>query len=163
MDPRLIERGAVVGGLLRERGETVAVAEGSCGGLVSAALLSMPGASGHMRGGAVIYTRAALDGFLGDAVPRPDRLRGASEPFARLLAESARIVLASDWGLGEGGAAGPDGNPYGDPAGHAWFAVDGPTVATRHLLTGSNDRVANMTTFALEALDLLESGLRDAP
>lgn len=151
-----------MGGLLRERGETIAVAEGSCGGLVSAALLSMPGASAYFRGGAVIYTKAALDAFLGDAVARPDRLRGASEPFATLLARSARVALSTDWGLGEGGAAGPDGNPYGDPAGHAWFAVDGEVSVTRHLLTGSSDRADNMVVFSLEALDLLEEALRAA-
>lgn len=144
-----------VGDLLVRRGDTVGVAEGSCGGLVSAALLAVPGASSYYRGGAVIYTAAAVRGLLGDAVPRPEPLRGASEPFARYLAEEIAADLGSTWGVGEGGATGPSGNPYGDPPGHCWLAVHGPAPATRHLLTGDDDRLANMTAFATAALVLL--------
>jgi len=155
----LLEAGAACGQLLKRRGETVAVAEGSCGGLVSAALLAVPGASAYYLGGSVIYTRAALDGMLTGQVERPARLRGASEPWATHLARAAREHLDSTWGVGEGGASGPSGNPYGDPAGHAWVAVSGPIEATKHVLTGEGDRVANMVAFAVAALDLLASEL----
>ena len=151
----LLERGAVCGRLLTERGATVSVAEGSCGGLISASLLSVPGASGYYVAGTVIYTGQALDAYLGDVVARPEGLRGASEPWARLLATGARIRLGTTWGVGEGGAAGPTGNRYGDPAGHAWLAVDGPTPAVEQVATGSDDRAGNMVAFALAALDLL--------
>ena len=50
---------------LKERGETVAVTESSGGGLISAALLSIPGASAYFMGGGVIYTRTARQGLLG--------------------------------------------------------------------------------------------------
>jgi PncC family amidohydrolase len=155
----LLEVGAACGRLLKDRGETVAVAEGSCGGLMSAALLAVPGASSYYVGGSVIYTRAALDGMLTGQVERPSRLRGASEPWATHLARAAQAHLGSTWGVGEGGASGPSGNPYGDPAGHAWVAVSGPTEATRHVLTGEDDRVGNMVAFAVAALDLLASEL----
>ena len=89
------------------------------------------------------------------AVTRPEPLRGASEPFARWLAEEIAADLGATWGIGEGGATGPSGNPYGDPAGHCWMAVHGPSPATRHLLTGDDDRLANMTAFATAALQLL--------
>lgn len=148
------------GDLLVQRGETVGVAEGSCGGLVSAALLAVPGASAYYRGGAIIYTAAAVRGLLGDAVPRPEPLRGASEPFARWLAEEVAADLGATWGIGEGGATGPSGNPYGDPPGHCWTAVHGPSPATRHLLTGDDDRTSNMTAFATAALELLVDQLR---
>ena len=150
-------------GLLRARGETVAVAEGSCGGLVSASLLAVPGASAYYAGGAVIYTLAASKAFMAGAIPTPPGLRGATEGFARYLAESVRVRLESTWGIGEGGAAGPSGNPYGDPPGHAWVAVSGPTDATRHLLTGMTDRPANMRAFAAAALGLLVAQLEAAP
>ena len=140
---------------LRRRGETVAVAEGSCGGLVSAALLAIPGASTYYAGGAVIYTLAASRAFLAGAVPTPAGLRGASEQFALYLARSAVARLDATWGIGEGGAAGPTGNRYGDPPGHAWIAVSGPSEAARHLLTGSDDRIGNMTAFAVAAVTLL--------
>ena len=155
LDDELLDLARRAGEALVRRGETVAVAEGSCGGLVSAALLAVPGASSYYRGGGVIYTAAAGRGLLGDAVPRPEPLRGASEPFARWLAEEIAADLGATWGIGEGGATGPSGNPYGDPPGHCWTAVHGPTPATRHLLTGDDDRLANMGAFAKAALGLL--------
>lgn len=155
LDEGLLAIAREAGDRLVRRGETVAVAEGSCGGLVSAALLAVPGASAYYRGGAVIYTAAAVRGLMGDAVPRPEPLRGASEPFAGWLAEEIAADLGATWGIGEGGATGPSGNPYGDPPGHCWTAVHGPTPATRHLLTGDDDRLANMTAFASAALTLL--------
>lgn len=160
IDDRLLTTARRAGDLLVERGQTVGVAEGSCGGLVSAALLAVPGASAYYRGGAVIYTAAAVRGLLGEAVPRPEPLRGASEPFARWLAEEVAADLGATWGIGEGGATGPSGNPYGDPPGHCWTAVHGPSPATRHLLTGDDDRMSNMTAFAIAALELLVDQLR---
>lgn len=156
----LAERAAT---LLRERGETVGVAEGSCGGLVSASLLAVPGASAYYTGGAVIYTMAASRAFVAGAVPTPPGLRGATEGFAQYLSRSAVAKLGCTWGIGEGGAAGPSGNPYGDPAGHAWVAVSGPVEATRHVLTGSSDRPGNMAAFSAAALTLLVEQLEAAP
>lgn len=144
--------------LLRQRGETVAVAEGSAGGLVSAALLAVPGASAYYLGGTVIYTAAAYRAWIRGAVEAPEAMRGATEAFADHLARSARVRLDATWGLAEAGAAGPP-NPYGDPVGHCWVAVAGPTDATRHVLTGLDDRESNMVAFAAAALDLFESTL----
>ena len=158
----LLEAGAECGRVLKERSETVAVGEGSCGGLISAALLAAPGASAYFLGGSVIYTRQALDGLLTGLVDRPERLRGASEPWSLHLARAARLHIGATWGVGEGGAAGPTGNGYGDPSGHAWVAVSGPAETTRHVLTGNSDRVSNMVAFAVAALGLLADSLRAA-
>jgi len=144
---------AHAGRLLRDRGETVSVAEGSAGGLVSAALLSVPGASAYYLGGTVIYTMAAHRALLAGVVEPPAGMRGATEDFARYLAQSSVAKIGSTWGVGEAGAAGPP-NRYGDPAGHAWVAVAGPVAATRHVLTGLDDRAANMEAFAESALAL---------
>lgn len=161
-DPTLSDLAARAATLLRRRGETIGVAEGSCGGIVSASLLALPGASAYFVGGAVVYTAAASRSFFSGAVPAPPGMRGATEDFARYLAASAVVRLGSTWGIGEGGAAGPSGNPYGDPAGHAWVAVSGPRERTRHLLTGSADREANMVAFAVAALGLLVEELEAA-
>jgi PncC family amidohydrolase len=142
------------GRLLRARRETVSIAEGSAGGLVSAALLSVPGASAYYVGGTVIYTMAANRALLAGVVEPPPGMRGATEEFARYLAQSSATKLASTWGVGEAGAAGPP-NRYGDPAGHAWVAIAGPVAATRHVLTGLDDRAQNMEAFAEAALSLL--------
>jgi PncC family amidohydrolase len=153
--PDLLALAQHAGGLLRKRRETVAVAEGAAGGLVSAALLSVAGASTFYVGGAVVYTAAAARAFVAGAVPAPPNLRGASEPWALYLARAAAAKLETTWGVGEGGAAGPTGNRYGDPPGHAWVAVAGAAEATRHVLTGDDDRVDNMAAFARAALELL--------
>jgi PncC family amidohydrolase len=153
-DPDLTARAERAAELLKTRGDTIGVAEGACGGLIAASLLAVPGASAYFVGGAVVYTFAAKEGLLGDVIETPAGLRGASEPFARYLARAIRTRLGTTWGIGEGGAAGPP-NRYGDPAGHAWLAVDGPSEGTRHLLTGLDDRRANMVAFTVAALDLL--------
>lgn len=155
----LFELAAGVGDRLAARGETVAVAEGSCGGLISAALLARPGASAYYLGGGVIYTGRAVKALIAGAIDAPPDLRGASEPFASYLAESLATKLGATWGVGEGGATGPSGNPYGDPPGHAWAAVHGPVPATRHVLTGLDDRTANMVAFATAALELLGASI----
>lgn len=160
----LFALGTRVGDRLVDRGETVAVAEGSCGGLVSAALLARPGASAYYLGGAVIYTPRATRGLVAGEIEAPAGLRGASEPFVTYLAESIARRLGATWGIGEGGATGPSQNPYGDPAGHVWVAVHGPEAATRHRLTGDDDRTRNMVAFATTALELLAERLdRDPP
>lgn len=153
LDPTLAHR---VAAKLAERRETVGVAEGSCGGLISASLLAVPGASKYFVGGSVIYTRTAKDALFPD-IPTAAGMRGATEEWATWLALAARDRMSTTWGIGEGGAAGPT-NPYGDPAGHAWLAVAGPgdEVRTRHVLTGLEDRPANMVEFAKAAIALLE-------
>jgi PncC family amidohydrolase len=145
---------------LIERGESVAVAESSAGGLISAALLSVPGASAYYLGGAVVYTAAAR-ALLADLGTRvPPGMRGASEPWAQHLATSIAGRLGAAWGVSETGATGPAGNPYGDPPGHAWVAVAGPGgVSTQLVATGIADREANMVSFALAALELLQRSL----
>ena len=153
LSPEISETAQLVGTLLRERGETVSVAEGSAGGLVSAALLSVPGASAYYLGGTVIYTAAASRAWMAGEVEVPAGMRGATEAFARYLAESVRRKVGSTWGLGEAGAAGP-ANPYGDPAGHSWLAISGPRSATRNVLTGLDDRSDNMLAFAAATLAL---------
>ncbi len=144
---------------LRARGETLAVAETSTGGLISAALLAVPGASAYFLGGGVIYTRAARYGLLGISEDAMVGLRGATEPYALLLARAAQMRLEATWGLGESGAAGPAGNRYGDAAGHVCLAVTGPDEATETVETGHDVRAANMRAFAQAALSLLERHL----
>lgn len=151
-----------VGALLKARGETVAVSESSSGGLVSAALLSVPGASAYFMGGAVIYTGAARESFLGINLEAHAGMRSASEPYAALCASTARQKLAAAWGLSETGAAGPTGNRYGDDAGHTCVAVSGPVELSATLETGISDRAKNMDLFAARALELLEKALRQA-
>jgi PncC family amidohydrolase len=137
------------------RKQTIAVAESSTGGLISASLLAVPGASAYFLGGAVVYTRDARRVLMEIPDEAMKGLRSASEPYAQLLAEQIRRRFGSDWGLSETGATGPTGNRYGDAAGHCCMAVAGATSDVMTLETASNDRFTNMQTFAATALNLL--------
>lgn len=146
---------------LKERKETIAVAESSSGGLVAAALLAVPGASAYFVGGVVLYTMTAREGLL-DIRQEDMKDRPATETDAALMARRVSDRLGTVWGLGETGAAGPTGNRYGDPAGHSCMAVAGPVEKTATLRTGSADRPSNMTAFAKRALELLDEALEEA-
>jgi PncC family amidohydrolase len=158
----LLPLAAEIGARLKSRGETVAVAESSTGGLVAAALLAQPGASGFMRGGGVIYTRQARAGLLEIQPEDLAGFRASTERYATLLATTIRARLSADWGLGESGAAGPTGNSYGDAAGHACLAVAGPRAAVFTLETGDPDREANMRAFARRLLEMFLAELEAA-
>ena len=144
-----------VAALLKQRRETIAVAESSAGGLLSAVLLAVPGASAYFLGGAVVYTRKAREQLM--QLPREAvaGMRSASEPYALLLARTASQRFGASWGLAETGAAGPTGNPYGDAAGHSCIAIAGMAEEAITLETGDADRVANMRAFTAAALQLL--------
>lgn len=141
------------------RRERIAVSESSSGGLISAALLAVPGASAYYLGGAVVYTARARAALVGIERADVEGMRSASEPYAQLLARRTRELLRADWGIAETGAAGPTGNPYGDAAGHTVVAVSGPTNAVRTIETASPDRRANMDAFAIAALEMLNEAL----
>ncbi len=145
--------------LLKSRRETVAVTESSAGGLLSAALLAIPGASAYFLGGAVVYTHKARGVLM--QIPREALagMRSASEPYALLLARTSSQRFSASWGLAETGAAGPSGNSYGDSPGHSCIAVAGLAEEVITLETGNADRVENMRAFAAAALELLHRHL----
>ena len=155
----LTERAERIAVLLEQRGETIAVAESSTGGLISAALLGVAGASSYFLGGAVVYTQTARRALLDIPDSAMTGMRASTEPYALLLARTARTRHAATWALAETGATGPTGNRYGDAAGHSCIAVVGTTERAITLETGSSDRQANMQAFAAAALDLLQAAL----
>src|SRR2546428_4547123 len=116
---------ASLGALLKERKETIAVAESSAGGLICAALLAVPGASAYFLGGGVIYTQAARRALLRVPDEAVKGIRSSTEAYALLKARTIRELLGATWGLAETGATGPTGNRYGGLAGHACLAVAG--------------------------------------
>ena len=158
----LIALAETIAAQLAARREAIAIAESSTGGLISAALLAVPGASAYFLGGAVIYTaasRAALIGVTADDM-KALGLRPSTEPYATLLATRIRERHNATWGLGETGATGPTGNRYGDKAGHSCIAIAGRIQRAVTLETGESDRQANMHAFAEHALSLLVDATR---
>lgn len=149
--------------LLKARKQTIAVAESSAGGLINAALLSLPGASAYCKGGMVMYTRDALLGLRDVTLEMAQSVRGGTEASAVFRARTIRERLNADWGLSESGASGPTGSRYGYAAGHCVMAVAGGVEKSLTLETASPDRVANMYAFSEAALKLLIECLEQAP
>ena len=117
MMDRLVAMAGGLGVLLKAQGGTLAVAESSAGGLVSAALLSVPGASAYYRGGGVIYTREARRALLGlpeDGVT----MRGASEDYALIV---ARAVGGAGTATEEAAKGAMEGAIEGDEASRPWL------------------------------------------
>jgi PncC family amidohydrolase len=155
----LIHLSTKIGKTLKDNGNTLAVAETSAGGLLSASLLAIPGASAYFLGGGVIYTQESRRILLNLHDSEMVGIRSSSQPYAKLLATTIQNSFGSTWGISETGAAGPTGNSYGDNAGHTCIAVSGPVSEVITLETDSNEREKNMEAFALAALKLFEKCL----
>ena len=150
---RLLPLAELIGTKLQARGEKIAVWESSAGGLVSAALLAVPGASRFYRGAGIIYTPAAFKGLMGMRKEDLQGHRSSTEPYALIMAGTIRERMRADWGLCETGASGPSGNGYGDDAGHVCVGIVGAeTQVAKTLETGLSDRIENMYLFAEFAL-----------
>jgi PncC family amidohydrolase len=156
----LLPRAEKIGALLKQRKETIAIAESSSGGLIAASLLSVPGASAYFVGGIVTYTRKSMQELVGLTEESFKGMRGLTEATALILARGARDRLGATWGIAEIGAAGPTGSRYGDPAGTTAIAVVGSAERAARIQTGSSDRIANMRAFADATLKLFEECLK---
>ncbi len=155
MDKEILHLAGRVGEILNESKQTIGIAESSSGGLISAHLLAIPGASKYFIGGSVIYTRIAQRSLLGINDGQMEGLRSSTEIYASLNAKTIRESLGTTWGLSETGATGPTGNRYGDSAGHSCIAVSGPVSRATTVETGIGEREDNMITFTKTALVFL--------
>ena len=151
----LVATAGKIAAVLTARKQTIVIAESSTAGLISAALLAVPGASAYFLGGAVVYTRQSRRLLLDIPDAALDGMRPSTEPYALLMARAARERFVSTWALAETGATGPTGNRYGDAAGHSCIAVAGPAEQAMTLETGKADRLDNMHAFTAAALDFL--------
>ncbi|RLA13035.1 MAG: damage-inducible protein [Gammaproteobacteria bacterium] len=153
---------ADIAALLKERGETISVAESSTGGLISAALLAIPGASAYFEGGGVVYTLESRRQLLGITDEQVSGRSPLSEEYIAISAAAIRQKLNTTWSVAEIGATGPAGTRYGHPPGMCVIAVDGPVKLTRLIETGNGDREANMWAFAEAAFQLLSEAMERA-
>lgn len=144
---------------LRERHQTLAVAESCTGGLLSAHLTDVPGASDVFFGGVVSYSNEAKENFID--VPHEMLVEhgAVSEEVARAMAEGVRTRFGSDWGIGVTGIAGPTGGTDEKPVGLVHWAVAGPRgVWTKNrVFLGDRSIVREWSLNA--ALDLLRRRL----
>ena len=145
--------------LLRERKETISVAESSAGGIISAGLLSVPGASAYYAGGTVIYTKASRKIFLELPMDELKGLKPLTGEMALVFARSIQRTMGSTWGIAELGVAGPGGTPYSDEVGISVIALAGPDEVNETVITGHDDREKNMFEFSSRAFQLIERTL----
>jgi nicotinamide-nucleotide amidase len=151
-----------IGALLTDRGETIAVAEATAGGLISAALLSVPGASRYYAGGGVLYTLKSRIMLAGVPQDQLANYRGTTTELLGGMAEAMRGRLGSTWCVAESGMAGPTSGRSGAPAGRTTVGVSGPITRTAVIETGLSDRAANMAEFTTHALRFLRDALLEA-
>jgi PncC family amidohydrolase len=151
----LVELGRPVAERLIARNQKIAIAESSTGGLVSAALLSIGGASAYFIGSTIIYSLEARRALLPGTGESLKGIRPSTEAYTLATGRSIREKFGADWVLCESGATGPTGNRYGDKPGHSAISVVGPVERSLTVETGSDDREANMWAFTRAALALL--------
>lgn len=145
--------------LLKDRGETISCGETAAGGLISAAILSVPGASAVYRGGLTLYTLESRLAFGGWTQEQIDNFSGPSIYCVLGLAEHVRGTLKSTYAIAESGSAGPTnwGKTDNMKAGYVALAVASSAgCVEREIETGLVDRDANMVKFAVEALRLVK-------
>ena len=157
-----MEISAHIAALLIQRGDSVSVAESSTGGLISASLLSVPGASSYYKGGSVVYTLDSRRAFLDLDRERVKALKPLTTEMVEEFARAARLKLDATWGLAELGAAGPAGSPYGHGPGTSVIGISGPTTHSLLIETRSADRQANMQAFTHAMLTLFEDVLTNS-
>ena len=118
IQPRVLR----IAGLLRKRGEKIAVADGATGGLIAASILTVPGALDFFVGGGVVYSFRARDVLFDLPRDAYDGMGGASEDYALLQARAIRDNFGAEWGLAESGSVGGSNHPSGAPAGRSCTA-----------------------------------------
>ncbi|KAF2084111.1 hypothetical protein K490DRAFT_39433 [Saccharata proteae CBS 121410] len=147
-----------VAALLKERKETVSVAETAAGGIISAAILSTPGASGIYKGGLTLYTLESRIAYAGWTQETIKSYSGPTPQIVQGLAENVRKTLGSTYTICESGTAGPTGGTTKNRTpGYVALAISSEKgTTTKEVETGlGGDREANMVAFAVEALSLL--------
>ncbi len=149
-----------IAGMLRKRGEKIAVADGATGGLIQAALLTVPGALEFYVGGGIVYSFKARDVLFDLPRDAYAGMRSVTKDYAALQARAIRDRLGAEWGIAESGSAGASKHPLGVASGRSIAAVTGPLGDfTREIGTDSDDRIDNMGGFTRNALNLLENAL----
>jgi nicotinamide-nucleotide amidase len=152
---------SVVLQLLRQRGQTLAVAESCTGGGLGAALAAVPGASDVFLGGVIAYANGVKEGLLKVPADVLAAHGAVSDPVAQAMAEGARRATGADWALAVTGVAGPGGGSAEKPVGLVHLAVAGPDGCRSEAVRfgASRGRAWIQLLSAGEALDRLRRRL----
>ena len=140
--------------ILTSRKETVSVTETSTGGLISAGLLSVPGASSYFVGGVIPYARSVRGDLLDVTKDTVAGLSPMSEEMAMSFAQNMKQKMRTDWAIAELGIAGPGGSVYGFEPGSCVIGISGPCSSSTFIRTGKDRRNENMALFRNSVLAL---------
>ncbi len=149
-----------VGKLLRENGKTLAVAESCTGGMLGAALTDIPGSSDYFFGGFIAYSNEAKINLLKIEKEIIDKHGAVSEETASKLAENARALLKTDYGIGITGIAGPGGGTKDKPVGTVWIAISDVNSTEAKKFVFGGDRAINRELSVGQAFGILFSKLK---
>lgn len=139
-----------IGAELRERGDTVAVAESCTGGLVGSLLTGVPGASDYFIGGIISYMEQTKLQLLAISREQLTQHGPVSHPVAREMAQHIRDEASADWGVSTTGYAGPTGGSSGESVGTVYIGIafagtddtDSPYVTVeRHQFDGTRHEI----------------------
>ena len=150
-----------ISNILSNRKETVSVTETSTGGLISAGLLSVPGASSYFVGGVIPYARSVRGDLLDITKETVDGLSPMSEEMAMSFAQNTKQKMQTDWAIAELGIAGPGGSVYGFEPGTCVVAIAGLRSSSTFIQTGKDRRNENMALFRNSALALFADALSE--
>lgn len=156
---------AVIGGILNERGMSIATSESCSGGLIAHRLTNIAGSSAYMVGGVVAYANQVKVNQLGVDVAELEEYGAVSEPVATQMAQGVRKLFDVDIGISTTGIAGPTGGSEDKPVGTVWIGYSDKDHAFARRFTFVQDREVNKELFSTAALNLLRLqllGIKDA-
>ena len=149
----------VIGRLLKDRHQTLSLAESCTGGFVSHLITTVPGSSAYYTGGVVSYANAVKMEELGIPSDMLELNGAVSQPVVEKMATGVRTALRTDWSVALSGVAGPDGGTPDKPVGTVWIAVAGPNGVQSKLVNFPGTRELVIERSALAGLNMLRKRL----
>ena len=151
--------GIVLGRMLVESNQTLAVAESCTGGNIAHFLTSNPGSSAYFKGGVVAYSNEIKNKLLDVPVDVIETFGAVSQQVAEAMATGARKALNADFAVATTGIAGPDGGTEQKPVGTVWIAVAGPSGVKSKMYIFKHNRERNIIRSTHTALNMLRTFL----
>lgn len=149
----------IVGRLLKEKKQTLSLAESCSGGLIAHMITSVPGSSFYFFGGVVSYSNESKTNQLGVKKETLENHGAVSEETIIEMAIGAKQKFNTDWAVATSGIAGPDGGSAEKPVGTVWIAVAGPDGVKAKKFQFGGDRERNISVTAITALNMLRKQL----
>lgn len=151
-----------IGKLLKEKQQTVSVAESCTGGFIQHLLTSIPGSSAYFKGGVVSYANEIKENVLSVKIETLENFGAVSEETVIQMANGVRKLMNTDYGIATSGVAGPDGGTEEKPVGTIWIAIssDDKTIAKKILMTKQRD--SNIQYGSIAALNLLRKMINNS-